>query len=280
VATIHRPSVAATLRYDCAVEELPARLRECFVELGPDEQLHAFLARAQTLRHGRIATLAQRLLCELLSDFDANALLNTYPLYLLSRAQWETVLGGHQGGRLLDVGAGAGEVTAELAPLFAEVTTTETSRGMAWRLRRRGFKCWRIDLGSALAPDAPYDAVSCLNVLDRCDRPLSLLRRLRLALASNGKLILSLPLPYAPICYRGPSVGNPSERLPCDQQRWEQAVVCLALSVLEPAGLVVERLTRVPYLSVGDMRRNLYILDSALWVCRTGTATNRPTDAP
>lgn len=44
-------------------------------------------------------------------------------------------------GRLLDVGAGAGNVTQQLAPLFEEVVTTEVSSMNAVRLRQRGFVC-------------------------------------------------------------------------------------------------------------------------------------------
>jgi hypothetical protein len=73
----------------------------------------------------------------MLSDYDANALLDFYAMHLLSTAQWHALLGPHAHGRLLDVGAGSGDVTASLAPLFDAVTTTEASRGMARRLRVR-----------------------------------------------------------------------------------------------------------------------------------------------
>jgi hypothetical protein len=44
-------------------------------------------------------------------------------------------------GHLLDIGAGSGAVTAQMAPLFAQVTTTEISVQMAARLRDRGYDC-------------------------------------------------------------------------------------------------------------------------------------------
>ena len=43
-------------------------------------------------------------------------------------------------GRLLDVGAGDGQVTKQLAPLFREVFATEMSPSMRWRLKSAGFK--------------------------------------------------------------------------------------------------------------------------------------------
>ena len=40
-------------------------------------------------------------------------------------------------GSLVDVGAGCGSVTAEIAPLFSSIATTEASWPMLWRLRSR-----------------------------------------------------------------------------------------------------------------------------------------------
>lgn len=44
-----------------------------------------------------------------------------------------------------------------------------------------------------------YDVISCLNLLDRCDDPLLLLRDIRLSLVPNtGRLILAAVLPFQP----------------------------------------------------------------------------------
>lgn len=43
--------------------------------------------------------------------------------------------------RLLDVGAGDGTVTAELAPLFGDVLATEVSGPCVRAIRRRGISC-------------------------------------------------------------------------------------------------------------------------------------------
>ena len=50
---------------------------------------------------------------------------------------------------------------------------------------------------------------------------------------------------------------------------WETAARELTERLLEPSGLTVTRLSRLPYLSRGDLHRPLYVLDSALWVCTT-----------
>jgi hypothetical protein len=67
-------AVADRLRYDCELAQLPERLAARFVQLAPNERTHEFLRQAQALRHSRLVTPLQGLLCRMVSDFDANAL--------------------------------------------------------------------------------------------------------------------------------------------------------------------------------------------------------------
>jgi SAM-dependent methyltransferase len=62
----------------------------------------------------------------------------------------------------------------------------------------------------------PYDAIALLNVLDRCDKPRTLLQRCLALLKPGGRLIVALALPYRPFYYLGPSTPDPLERLECD----------------------------------------------------------------
>jgi SAM-dependent methyltransferase len=256
-------------RYDCDRARLPASLAGAFVTLAPDDATRAFLARAP---HGRAATFARRVLGAVLSDYDANALLDFYPLHLLSTAQWRALLGPTARGALLDVGAGAGDVTAQLAPLFEAVTATETSRGMARRLRARGYACHALDLAeSALPGDAAarFDVVALLNVLDRAPRPLTLLERARALVAPGGRLVVAVPLPLSPHVHVAGGTVDPEELLPMDDAtEWEPAVASLVDRVFAPLALHVERLTRTPYLSRGDAETPRYALDDALFVLR------------
>lgn len=255
------------LRYDCSIDELSPSLQGRFVQLGVDESFAEYALRARRRRHGRLLTWLHRSLRGLLSDFDINGLLDTYPMHVLGRRQWEHVL-PDAGGRLLDVGSGNGDVTAALAPLFDDVTVVETSRWMARRLRRRGYRCHAVDLGAEAVPGGPYDVISLLNVLDRCDRPLSLLGNLRAALAPEGRLVIALVLPYRPFVYDGPISRAPTERLPLRGTTWEAATNELVDEVLGPLGLEVEACARAPYLSGGDAYQPLYELDDVVVVCR------------
>ena len=105
-------------------------------------------------------------------------------------------------------------------------------------------------------------------MLDRCDRPLTLLGNLRAALADGGRLVVTLVLPYRPFVYEGGMSRSPTELLPITRAGWEGATSELVENVLAPLGFEIEAVSRVPYLSGGDAHRPLYELDDVLLVCR------------
>ena len=243
---------------------------ERFVELPVDAEWLSALAGLAQARHGFVRTYAQRFARLYLSDFDANALTGMYRMLLLPSGAWRRLLGGRPGGRLLDVGAGSGDVTAMLAEAFDEIETTEVSRGMARRLARRGFRCHAVDLTDQALEAPPFDAVSLLNVLDRCQRPRSLLERCIALLKPGGRLIVALALPYQPFYFAGPTTPDPLERLACSptggEGAWEDQARRFLERELLKLGLSLECFARAPYLSAGDSSRPLYELDDVVAV--------------
>lgn len=264
------------LRYACDLSRL-GELAEFFVPSQLDAEGEAFLAAALKRDHTRAAYWAHRALTLVLSDFDANALLRMYPVFLLSTPQAMQLLhaarpGGLGPARLLDIGAGSGDVTTRLAPLFEVVQCTEVSRHMARRLHRRGFPCWRGAVGDGapgdpLASEPAFDVIALSNVLDRAPRPRSLLASVVRHMPTGGLLLLSTPLPYAPFFYDGPVVRDPAERLNVTAKGWEEAAAELWQNELAPLGLRLRVLTRLPYLSGGDVQYPAYVLDDAVLVC-------------
>ena len=238
----------------------------CFRELDVDSSWRQEVAQLLAERHGVVRTYAQRLARLYLSDFDANALTGMYRMLLLPEAEWRTLLGARGGGRLLDVGAGSGDVTLVLGRCFDEVNATEVSRGMAKRLTKRGVRCHAIDLTQAPLDAPPFDAVSLLNVLDRCERPRQLLRHCLQALKPGGLFIVALALPYRPFFFDGPRTPDPLERLECDATAWEDGARRFIERDLLPLGLTLECFARAPYLSAGDSGRPLYELDDVVVV--------------
>lgn len=257
------------LHYACDSSALPSALRACFRPLEYDAAARRFVEHALTHPHGALRTAAYGWLRRALSDYDAYGLLGMYAMHLLGTEQLRQLLaaGGGPSGALLDVGAGRGDVARLAAPLFARVSVTEASRVMRVRLRALGLQVIEHDIARAALPESTrFDAILCLNVLDRCAYPRSLLRHLRAALAPGGKLLLAVPLPLAPHVQHAGGTADPEEPLPAAEPSWEAGATSIA-RVLGEAGLHIARLARAPYMCRGDARTRLHVLDDALFVC-------------
>ncbi len=254
------------LRYTADLGRLSA-VGAPFTQLCLDEETARYIKNSEAARHGTLMTLAHRALRYFLSDFDINGLLGTYPMHVLSTAQWQTLL-PECGGRLLDVGAGRGDATAQLARLFDSTMVTETSSKMAARLRKQGYECIEGDVASLPTLPGPFDCVSLLNVLDRCDKPLTLLGQARSALRPGGLLLIALVLPYHPFVYDRGAARAPLQRLPLFKSEFELATAELVTTALVPLGLEIVTVSRAPYLSGGDAHQPLYELDDLILVCR------------
>ena len=264
------------LRYSCELSALDDKLAARFVELEFDEATREFMDGASSARHSTWQGILHATLTNFMSDYDVNGVLNMYPMFLIAEAQWRRLLGNQLAappGRLFDIGAGSGDVTRELAPIFASVHTAELSRPMARRLRRQGFECHGFDVSGQAVPGAPYQVVSCLNILDRCARPLALLEHASEALAPDGLLVLATPLPFEPFVYRGAITAAPQQQLQLSKQSWERAASELVQLVQMRFPLSARSLSRCPYLSWGDSARPLYMLDDAVIVFEKTTST-------
>ncbi len=268
------------LHYGCDASALQRELRQRWCELSLDEETREFVDAAPRRRHGLLLSAVHRGLRPFFSDFDINGWLGTYPLFLLSTEQWRHLLGETPALTALDIGAASGDVTQRFAPLFSDVLATETSRPMARRLRRRGLRCEVMDASQASVPGGPYDVVFCLNVIDRCDRPRSLLRSALGAVRPGGRLVVAAPLPLAPFVYAGGATRAPAEPIVADGPNWETCVGRLWRNVFAPLGGELISLTRAPYLSMGDSRSAIYVLDDAVWVIRRPAGPARLDDAP
>jgi len=271
-----KPAVVAPgveLHYACELPALPADLASRFVELDPSSEAREFVGRALAAPHGRVKTAAYRLLRRALSDYDAYGLLGMYRMHLLSAAQLAQLVdidSMPRPRRLLDVGAGNGDLTAIAASSFDDTLVTEASAVMRRHLRGRGYRVLRLDLGAEPPPrELRVQLALCCNVLDRCSHPRSLLRHVHEALAPAGRVLVSVPVPLNPHVQRGPRTAAPEEPLPAPRRSFEASATSLVRELLEPAGLVVERLSRAPYLCHGDAQTPLYALDAAIFACRS-----------
>lgn len=100
---------------------------------------------------------------------------------------------------MLDVGAGDGEITIRLAKALVQlnnnislnVFATESSYIMKDRLREKNFT-----VINQIREVENVHLISCLNVLDRCVDPRSLMADIHAALHPKGRAIIALVLPY------------------------------------------------------------------------------------
>lgn len=267
------------LRYAVDERRLCPALRRALRPLHQDAATQAWLEDARARPHGAAQLALRAVARKVMSDFDANGMAGTCDMRVLGRDQWRALL-DHAGPapaprRLLDVGAGDGTVTEELAALLApggEVVTTELSPPMARRLRKRGWASHEVDLATTPLPagGAPFDLVGLLNVLDRTSRPLSLLETLRPL--CRGLLLLAVPLPLRPHVQVGPVALSPEEELPVPKDAtappFEAGASALTTLAFAPLGWDVAAFARAPYLCRGGAAQPVVALDDAIFVLR------------
>lgn len=120
---------------------------------------------------------------------------------MFGREHLEKLFGGKAptGRLLLDVGAGDGNVTAQVATGFQHVYATEASQPMVDRLSSRGYTALGDPdcLTDGSLGKGAFDLVMMLNVLDRASKPLSMLRALKtLVKPDTGRILLAVVLPW------------------------------------------------------------------------------------
>ena len=169
---------------------------------------------------------------------------------------------------MLDIGAGDGNVTQELAALVSgPVFATEYSAVMQMRLRMKGYTVLPIE-GWHTAGKGPFDLISCLNVLDRADKPMTLLRQMRDCLSPDGRIIIAVVLPFCPFVEVGSRQLKPTERINVGGRgvSAEKAVSRFVYEVFKPLGLEVEAFSRAPYLCEGDVSEATLFIKTMLLV--------------
>lgn len=273
-------SAGQALRKSCAERSVR------FCELHADDATKHFVDTAPVATPSQ--SLAHRFLAMVMSYYDANATLGIYPLHLFSRDQWTQLLHettdrskfpqGFQ--RALDIGAGDGSMAQTLLmPIAHEVHATETSKKMAALARERGVDCHDVDLTAANSNDStlkgPFHLITVFNVLDRTNRPRTLLEKVSGLLASDGICVIASPLPMRQVCFEGARRKKPEESLPLPDTKspalaayagedvWDAYAYSFMFEFLKEQvpDLKIEGFTRLPYLSSGDFSEPLVKYD-------------------
>lgn len=275
------PTIAtATLNnkwYQCNLTSMPEELQEKFVQLEADNDTLVFLEQSEDKSDWIFTqiwhSLAKAVLSLFMTQTSINGWLQRGSMFVVSFQQLLKLILGPtwttspqwSSDSLLDLGAGDGEVTARFASAFQHVYVTEVSPTMQTLLKRRGFQLLDIDKWSS---HRKYDMISCLNLLDRCDKPIELLGDIHSALNPGGLVLLALVLPFSPYVESGSADHKPQQLMPIKGRGFEDQVTSFVANVLTPAGFEVVRWSRVPYLCEGDLRQSYYWLDDSIFILR------------
>ncbi len=105
------------------------------------------------------------------------------------------VEGLRPGRRVLDIGCGQGLGHELLAPDFAEVHGVDGTEAALERARARGTRVARVDLEAEALPypDAHFDAILCLDVVEHLVDPARLVREIARMLQPGGQAVVTTP---------------------------------------------------------------------------------------
>jgi 2-polyprenyl-3-methyl-5-hydroxy-6-metoxy-1,4-benzoquinol methylase len=275
VLSFRKPTVARNLAWEWAYElkeerGLDPSLQPLVKTLHRDDETEVYLRKTWPLPY-----ILYWFRSQLSRQFgytaqDASAMVGGNPMFVLSSSQFDQLLpyespGNKNDFSLLDVGSGDGAVTRKLAHRFAHVSCMEVSSGMRRLLRKRGSPCTEVlsELPTTTLQNRPttklFDVISMLNVLDRVHEPAKLLESLKPLLRKDGgRLFLAQVSPYwARVATNSTTSGWEHAREPflplVDRLRTKRKPAEVEASIwvkdiLEPAGWIVESLSRVPYL--------------------------------
>lgn len=246
-----------------------------FLQLYEDKETKDFISQSRDKSDQLMSQLLHVFLKFFLTFFmantSANGLLSRGSMFVFSSSQFKMLLDLDESNPLdniLDLGAGDGSVTQRFAQYYKNVYCTEKSSTMVWRLGQRGFKTLEAD--DWHSSGHMFDTITCLNLLDRCDNPLDLLKLMHTRLKpGSGRLVVALVLPLNPYVEFGESNDKkPKQRLEVKGKSFEEQVDSAMKDVFQPAGYELVKFSKVPYLCEGDMQHSYYLLHDAVFVLK------------
>ncbi|CAB3400045.1 unnamed protein product [Caenorhabditis bovis] len=258
---------------------MPPMVGQLFMKSDPDEVTQAFLDQSasisgnyfwQTIRNVSVMVLGL-----IYTKTDINGFTGFGNMFLFSENQMAKFLGidrqtwSSNGKKILDLGAGNGDITAHLKPLFDTVYATELSKSMRRRLTSKGYKL--LNAVDWATTDEKFDLITAFNLLDRHYSPRKLLRDLwKKSHESNCYVVLSLVLPISHYVEFNP-IGTgtwPDAFLNVRGRTYTEHLETLIVNEIIPANFEVIRWTRLPYLCEGDMHNSAYYLSDAVFLLK------------
>lgn len=273
--------------YKIDTDKINGSLRDNFIQLNYDKETQEFLKISQNISDNVFLQLyysiAVAFLQIFLSKTSINGILHKGSMFLFSHdhirqllnvtSNWE---GQHR--RLLDIGAGDGNITKMFEQYFYKIFVTEASDPMRYRLRRLGYEVLSED--QWCENDESYNLITCLNVIDRHERPLTLLKEIREAALKRSQnstdscqnstgpcqILLAVVFPFSQYVEFGGQQTKPFEPIELNGRTIEEQIGEFVETVLKPQKFRIIRWTRLPYLCQGDMHQSFYVLNDIVFL--------------
>lgn len=265
-----------------------ANIVDKFVEMSCDIETEAFLTACYDKSDWFFTHVFHSIARSVLSIFgwtstSINGFLGRGSMFVLSSDQFKllydqlpSVRAKHDS-RLLDLGAGDGKVTEVMAQYFRETHATEMSPVMKRLLCKKNYKV--LDVERWYDESGSYDMISCLNLLDRCEKPASIISQMKTKLKPNGRILLALVLPFSQYVETTSTSGNashkPVESLNITGSTFEEQLLSLNKNLLTVHGLEIVKWTRLPYLCEGDLDLSFYWLHDVVMVLKVADWATR-----
>lgn len=277
--------------YKCNLDILPSHLKSLFVEMSSDEDTDRFIESCYQKSDWFITHLyhsvARSFLNLFMTSTSINGLLGRGSMFVYSKNQFTTLydevesMTSKEDSCLLDLGAGDGRVTEVMTAFFKTTYVTEVSPVMRKILSKKGYKL--LDVSSWDSDTSPsFDLISCLNLLDRCDRPLDILQSMTKKVKPDGRIIIALVFPLSQYV-ESTSDHRAVQALNVSGETFEEQLISLENNVLIPAGLEIIKWTRLPYLCEGDLDLSFYWLHDVVIVLKkkpSESSTNWENESP
>lgn len=113
--------------------------------------------------------------------------------------------------------------------------------------------------------EGEYELVLLLNVLDRCEAPITILEQIKKV--KKKYLLVSIVLPFKGFYTSGTKQMPQEENFMDYFKNWEESVNILNKK-FENLGFEVLTISRLPYLSEGNFNKYMYFLDTVVFLLK------------
>jgi len=129
-----------------------------------------------------------------------------------------------------------------------------------------------LDVETWTEGETQYDLIACLNLLDRCDKPITMLSQMKAKLTPDGHILMALVFPVSQYVENSSNTAHkPTEPLVIEGTTFEEQITSLNEIMIKPNGLEIVKWTRLPYLCEGDLDLSFYWLHDALLLLKPAT---------